>query len=823
MIDARAHLDRLRGWMRDQGWLPQPHQEATWRARLEDRDGLVCVPTGTGKTYAAYFGALAAALADAEACRKGLCVLWVTPLRAMARDIEAALQRPVEELGLPVRVGSRSGDTSAYRKRKLRERMPTVLLTTPESLSILLSYEDAAEKFAQVKTVVVDEWHELVGSKRGTQTELALARMRGMSPGLRTWALSATLANVEELARAAAGVTAPAPVVVRSETRADVAVDSVLGDPETQLPWFGFLGGAMFDAVVEALDPARSTLLFTNTRHQAERWYRALLERRPEWFEQLALHHGSIEADERARIEAGLNSGRVTLVVCTSSLDLGVDFAPVERVVQIGSARGVAQLLQRAGRSGHRPGARSEVWMVPTHAMQLLEIEGLRRALRAGEVEAKQPLCRPLDVLAQHLVTCAVGGGFSPDDLFAEVIKTAAYRGLDRATFERVLTFVEAGGEALAAYPRFHRVVRMEGRVVVSDPAAGRAHRMAIGTITQDSAMRVRYLNGGSLGMVEERFVSRVRPGERFVFAGRVLELVSIRDMDVRVRAARGSTDHVPKWTGGRLPLSDSLAGATERLFVELRAALASGQDLADFGVEVARAADLLRRQAAVSRLPGGRVLAEVTETREGSHLFLFPFGGQLANEGLAALLAARLGADSEVTFALSANDYGLELMSAGGFDFATRLKEASLWSVARLDEDAVDAVNGTELGRRQFREIARVAGLVQEGFGRFRKGARQLQTSAGLLYDVFEQHEPSHMLLAQARREVLQRHFDRDRLAAALARIARDGLEVVRTGQPSPLAFPLLLDRVEARISTESEQRRVERIKARWVEQVGA
>ena len=823
MTDASAHLERLRGWMRDQGWQPQPHQEEAWQARLDGRDGLVCVPTGTGKTYAAYFGALALALADEEACRKGLCVLWVTPLRAMARDIEAALQRPVEELGLPVRVASRSGDTSAYRKRKLRERMPTVLLTTPESLSILLSYEDAAEKFAQVQTVVVDEWHELVGSKRGTQTELALARMRGMSPGLRTWALSATMGNVEELARAAAGVTESAPAVVRSDARADVVVDSVLGDPATQLPWFGFLGGTMFDAVVEALDPARSTLLFTNTRHQAERWYRALLERRPEWFEQLALHHGSIEAEERARIEAGLNSGRVTLVVCTSSLDLGVDFAPVERVVQIGSARGVAQLLQRAGRSGHRPGARSEVWMVPTHAMQLLEIEALRRALHTGEVEAKQPLCGPLDVLAQHLVTCAVGGGFSPNVLYDEVVRAAAYRDLERATFDRVLAFVEAGGDALAAYPRFHRVARVDGRVVVVDQAAGRAHRMAIGTITQDSSMRVRYLNGGSLGMVEERFVSRVRPGERFVFAGRVLELVSIRDMDVRVRAARGSTDHVPKWTGGRLPLSDSLAGATERLFGELREAIAAGESLAGFGAEVSRAAELLHRQAAVSQLPGRRVLAELTETREGSHLFLFPFGGQLANEGLAALLAARLGAVGEVTFALSANDYGLELMAAGGFDFGARLADAALWSVARLDEDAVDAVNGAELGRRQFREIARVAGLVQEGFGRFRKGARQLQTSAGLLYDVFAQHEPDHMLLAQARREVLERHFDRDRLAAVLARIGEQGLEVVRTEQPSPLAFPLLLDRVEARISTESELRRVERIKAQWLEQVGA
>lgn len=823
MADAAGQLERLRGWMREQGWRCLPHQEETWKARLEQRDGLVCVPTGMGKTYAAYFGALAEALANVDQGGRGLRIVWVTPLRAMARDIEAALQRPVDELCLPVEVASRIGDTSSYRKRKLRERMPTVLLTTPESLSILLSYEDAAEKFAGVQTVVVDEWHELVGSKRGTQTELALARMRGFSDGVRTWALSATLGNVDELAEAAAGRAPRPPVVVRSRRRAEVTIDSVLGNPDAVLPWFGFLGGAMFDAVVDALDPGRSTLLFTNTRNQAERWYRALLERRPEWFEQLALHHGSIDVDERARIENGLNSGRVTLVVCTSSLDLGVDFAPVERVVQIGSARGIAQLLQRAGRSGHRPGARSEVWMVPTHAMQLVEIEALRRAVGHGEIEARRPQRQPLDVLAQHLVSCAAGGGFDPEQLFGEVRGTAAYADLDRDTFDRALTFVEAGGEALAAYPRFQKVTREAGRVVVRDAAAGRNHRMSIGTITQDSVMRVRYLNGGALGHIEERFVSRVRPGERFVFAGRVLELVSIRDMDVRVRAARGSSDHVPKWVGGRLPLSDSLARATDRLFSELREAIDSGEELETFGPEVARASELLRRQAAVSRLPGRRVLAELTTTREGAHLFLFPFGGQLAHEGLAALLASRLGQREEGTFALSANDYGLELMAAGGFDFASRLQEPELWSVDALDDDAIAAVNGAELGRRQFREIARVAGLVQEGFGRFRKGARQLQTSAGLLYDVFEKHEPDHLLLGQARREVLQRYFDRDRLVGVLRRIGAEGLEVVVTEQPSPLAFPLLLERVEARVSTESDQRRVERIKEQWLRGVGA
>lgn len=820
MVDV---LDRLRGWMRGRGWQPLPHQERTWRARLEGDDGLVCVPTGTGKTYAAWFGALAQALAEPG---PGLRVVWITPLRAMARDIERALARPVEELGLSATVASRIGDTSSYRKKKLRERMPTALLTTPESLSILLSYEDAADKFAAVQTVVVDEWHELVAGKRGTQTELALAHMRTLSPTLRTWALSATLGNVDELARVVAGSAAPRPpVVVRSAEPPRVTIRTLVGDDASELPWFGFLGGAMFDAVVRELDPAVPTLLFTNTRNQAERWYRALLERRPEWFEQLGLHHASIDGDERARIENGLADGRVTLVVCTSSLDLGVDFAPVERVVQIGSARGVARLLQRAGRAGHRPDGVSEVLMVPTHAMQLLEIAALRRAIAAGEIEARRPLEMPLDVLVQHVVTCAAGGGFVPDELFVEVRSTWAYRELDRATFDEVVAFVEHGGRTLTEYPRYRRVVRDGDRVVVRDERSGREHRMSIGTITQDGAMRVRYQNGHTLGHVEEQFVSRVRSGERFVFGGRVLELVSVRDMEVRVRAANGASDHVPKWVGGRLPLSDSLARATERLFAELRVALAAGDDLSERGPDVAQAARLLRLQARAAGLPDGRrVLAELCETREGAHLFLFPFGGQLAHEGLAALLAARLGARAEVTFALSANDYGIELLASGGaYDFADALAAADPWNVDTLDRDALGAVHAAELSRRQFREIARVAGLVTEGFGRFRKGARQLQTSAGLLHDVFVRHEPEHLLLRQARREVLQRHFDRDRLAAILRRIARDGLEIVRTSRPSPLAFPLLLERVEARVSTESQQRRVERIKQRWLQESSA
>jgi len=814
--DQWTRLDALKGWMAAQGWQPLPHQQATWSAQLDGEEGLLCVPTGSGKTYAAYLAALARA---AQQPGDGLRVLWLSPLRAMATDIEAALRAPVDAVGWPITVASRTGDTSAYRKRKLRERLPQVLVTTPESLTLLLSYEDAAEKFAGLQTVVVDEWHELLGSKRGTQTELALTRLRRHAPTVKTWALSATLGSLERVAQTVVGPGRAARVIT-PEHRPALRLHTLLGPQDAYLPWFGYLGGSLFDAVVEALDPARSTLLFTNTRNQAEQWYRAIMQRRPDWFAVSGVHHGAIDGRERRRIEEGLADGSVTLVVCTSSFDLGVDFGPVERVFQIGSPRSVARLLQRAGRSGHRPGAASELHLVPTHAMQLVEFAALRRAVAAGVIEEKTPLEAPLDVLVQHLVTCAAAGGFDADELWQEVRSCRAYRDLDHATFDWALRFLVSGGSALQSYEHYHRLIQDEdGRYRLRSAAVGRQHRLAIGTITSNASLRVRFKNGREVGHIEEAAIARLQPGERFLFAGRALELVMTRGDDVYVRTTR-SADHAPKWLGDELPFSEPLSALTIELLDEVRERLERGDDdLTSLGTELARAAPLLQRQARSARIPAaGTLLAEICRTpRDGCQLFLFTFAGQAANRLLAPLLAWRLSRDRAITFALTTNDYALELHTPEDFDFAAALETPTLFSDQALEDHIPAAVNAAELGRRQFRRVARIAGLLHEGLPGARKGARQLQTSAGLLYDVFARYEPDNLLLAQAQREVLETHFDLPRIRTLLSRLDRARLEIVRKARPSPMAFPLSLERVSARLSTESARQRLARLQQQW------
>ncbi|MEM8768863.1 MAG: ligase-associated DNA damage response DEXH box helicase [Pseudomonadota bacterium] len=831
----KATLDKLRDWMRARGWQPLEHQEAAWASYQAGEEGLISVPTGMGKTYAAYFGALAAL---AERPEVGLRVLWLSPLRAMARDIETALRAPVQELALPIEVASRTGDTSSYRKRKLRERLPHVLVTTPESLSLLLSYEDATEKFGAVDLVVVDEWHELLGSKRGTQTELALARLRTLNPVMKTWALSATLNDLPAVAQAVLGPGRPSRIIESGEPPR-LELRTILGDDSAYLPWFGFLGGTLFDEVVAALDPERSTLLFTNTRNQAERWFRAIVERKPEWFPRLGVHHGSIDGVERKRVEDGLASGAVTIVICTTSLDLGVDFTPVERVFQIGSPRGVARMLQRAGRSGHRPGAASEICLVPTHAMQLIEFAALRRAIDDGRLEDRHGLDAPVDVLVQHLVTLAAGGGFEAETLFKEVRSTWAYRELDRETFDWVLRFLESGGSALRSYPNYRRLQQEDqsGRYRVKDEQIARRHRMAIGTITGNSSFRVRFRNGRELGHIEESALARLQPGDKFLFAGRALELVFMRGTDVWVKASRAA-EHAPKWIGDELPLSEPLADAVVSILAGLRQELLAGSINVERGEEppeLTRARRMLALQAQVARVPGARqILAELCDPSKesqvvstsgsngraagGSHLFLYPFAGQLANRLLASLLAWRISQRWPVTFALSANEYGLELHAAEPFDFTEALKDPMLFDRSTLHEDALQAVNAAELGRRQFRRVARVAGLIDEGLPSARKSARQLQTSAGLLYDVFAQHEADNLLFLQAQQEALDIHFEPERLHGVLARLSAEGLEIVRTERPSPMSFALTLDRVEARVSSETLRRRVERLKAEWI-----
>lgn len=808
-------LDRLRAWFTDRGWQPHGFQEESWALHAEGRSGLILVPTGSGKTYAAYLGPLAE-LADAGSKPRGLSILYISPLRALSRDIEQALQAPIEALDLPLTVESRTGDTSSTVRSRQRRSLPSILVTTPESLCLLLTQDGASDKFSDLQSIIVDEWHELLSSKRGSQVELALARLRRFAPNVRTWGLSATIANAPEAAAALVGTDAE-PAIVRAPIDRPVIVESLRPANIRRFPWAGHMGLAMLDEVLDFLDPARPTLLFTNTRSQAEKWFHAIAIKRPQWEGRIALHHGSIDREERERVELGVKAGDIGIVVCTSSLDLGVDFAPVERVVQIGSPKGVARIMQRAGRARHRPGERCEITCVPTNALELLEIAAVREAIDAGAVEPRDPVNQPLDVLAQHMVTVALGGGFDAYELFDEVRKAWSFRNLSREAFDWTLLLVTQGGTTLSAYERFHKVELVEGVYRVPNKRVAQLHRLNVGTITGPSTIEMRFVNGRSLGHVEDGFVGRLREGQHFTFAGQVLRFVGIQADVALVRRGAKKTNLTPIWGGTRLPISESLSRAVRKSLEESAHAFETGE--ADgLAVELEAFLPVVASQSRRSAVPtADEVLFELYSSRDGHRLLAYPFEGRLVHSGISALLSLRLGRITPATFTTTFNDYGFELLCPEPFAFEEHLTP-ELFSRKNLVEDALESVNTAELARLQFREVARVSGLVFQGFpgSRNRAAGKHLQASSGLIYDVLCEFDPDHLLLGQARREVLENQFEQDRLAAALDRIAASRFRIVTIEKPSPLALPLMIERIGSQtMSSEDVESRLARMQA--------
>jgi ATP-dependent Lhr-like helicase len=710
-------------------------------------------------------------------------------------------------MGIPWTLESRTGDTSSAVKARQSRRLPNALITTPESLSILLTRDDVREVFSNLEAVIVDEWHELMGTKRGVQVELALARLRHFQPNLRTWGLSATIGNLSDAMDALLGRGARPPArVVRGVDPKQVVIDALLPPVVERFPWAGHLGTQMLPQVIEAIEEGESAIVFTNTRSQTEIWYQAILAARPDWAGTIALHHGSLDRARREWVEQGLREGRLRCVIATSSLDLGVDFSPVDRVLQIGSPKGVARLLQRAGRSGHRPGAVSRVTCVPTNALELIEVAAARDGVERGAIESRLPVDRPLDVLAQHVVTVALGGGFVAEELLAEVRTTRAYADLRDDEWEWVLAFLTTGGDALRAYPEYSRIVKVGDRYVVDDREIARRHRMSIGTIVGDAQIGVFYLRGDSLGSVEESFVARLKPGDRFVFAGTPLEFVRVRDMKAWVRRAPNSKGAIPRWQGSRLPLSRMLA----ELLRDRLGEAARGEFR---GPEMNALRPLLEVQRKWSCIPtAGQLLIERVKTREGWHLFIYPFEGRLVHEGLAALTAYRISRLTPISFSMASNDYGFELLAPVEAPIDQAL-ENGLFDPHNLVDDINAALNATEMAKRQFRELARVAGLVFPGFPRSGKTARQLQVSSGLFFDVLKRYDPDNMLLGQASREVLERQLESTRLGHTLQRLARSEVVVTNPKRPTPLAFPLVVDRNRERVSSESLSDRIKRM----------
>ncbi|MEO0563095.1 MAG: ligase-associated DNA damage response DEXH box helicase, partial [Chloroflexota bacterium] len=741
---------KLDTWFSERGYTPFDFQREVWVAYTYRESGLIHAATGTGKTYAAWLGAVGAWLdahpdetnwetyrTNRNAAPK-LQVLWLTPMRALANDTANALRAPLVELDIPWTLETRTGDTSSSVRNRQSKRLPTALVTTPESLSLLLARANAHQLFGDLRLVVVDEWHELMASKRGTQTELCLARLRRWFPALQTWGLSATIGNLDTASVALLGVNAegkPNPGrLVQGDIPKTVTIDSIIPAEMSRFPWAGHLGLRLLPQVIEKIDAAGSTLVFTNTRHQTEIWYQALLDARPDWAGLVALHHSALDRSTRSWVEDGLRDGSLKAVVCTSSLDLGVDFSPVEQVLQVGSPKGIARLLQRAGRSGHQPGAASRVTCVPTHAFELVETAAVREAAAQGHIEARPPIDNPLDVLVQHIVTIGLGGGFTPDDLYDEVRTAYAYKHLTREAWEWALLFVTQGGDALGAYDQYRKVVSDEDGIYrVPDRKIAQAHRMSIGTITSDAMLKVQYLKGPVIGTLPESFVSRLQPGDKFTLAGKVLTYVNIREMTVRVRRAKSKKGIIPRWLGGRLPLSDTL---TEAILSQLASAEA-GVFESD---EMRALIPILQLQEVWSALPApGRLLIERTKTRDGFHTFFYPFAGRLVHEGLAALTAYRLSQAAPITFTVVANDYGFELLSPDEPSLDDALP--NLFRTEGLAEDIEASMNAAEMARRQFREIARVSGLVMERFPGGQRTSKQLQASAGLLYDVLSEH----------------------------------------------------------------------------------
>lgn len=815
-------------WFIKNGWQPFPFQKQVWKAISTGTSGMLHATTGAGKTYAVWLGALAKFAnlnvpnsqtkeIQKKSKRKPiappLTVLWITPMRALAADTERALNAPMNDMGLNWTIGLRTGDTSSSERARQTKQLPTALITTPESLTLLLTRPDVAEIFATLKLVVVDEWHELIGNKRGVQLQLALARLRRWQPAIMTWGLSATLGNLAHAMEVLIPTAKKTPLLVQGKVAKDLFIDTLLPPGIERFPWAGHLGLRMLPQVIEQIEGSSTALVFTNTRSQCEIWYQAILEAKPDWAGLIALHHGSLDRDVREWVELGLKEGRLKAVICTSSLDLGVDFLPVERVLQIGSPKGVARLMQRAGRSGHAPGRPSKLTMVPTHSLELIESIAAQDAISARNVEPRESPHKPLDVLLQHLVTVALGGGFLADELLAEVRTCYAYRHLTEEEWQWALAFVRHGGNSLNAYPDYRRAIPDENGIwQVPDAHLARRHRMSIGTIVSDSSMNVKFWSKGSsgksLGSVEESFIARLKPGDYFLFGGRLLELVRVHEMTAYVSKATGKKAAVPRWNGGRMPLSTELSNA---IVARMDAAAHGHFD----GPEMQLIKPLLDVQSEWSALPtNDTLLAEALHSREGWHLFLYPYAGRSVHLGLASLLAWRIGQHQPNTFSIAVNDYGLELLSATEIDWACQFTP-NIFSIENLLEDVIGSLNASQMAQRRFREIARISGLVFAGFPGAPKSSKQLQASSSLYYDVFTKYDPENLLLTQAQQEVLRQELEIERLSDTLLNLQNKSLHMMHVKRPTPFAFPLLVERFRESSSSEKLADRIARMVA--------
>jgi len=761
-------------WFAEQGWAPRAHQLAMLDAARDGESVLLIAPTGGGKTLAGFLPSL---IELASAPRAGLHSLYVSPLKALATDIVRNLTRPVEQMGLAITIESRTGDTPANRRTRQKAAPPNLLLTTPESLAVLISSPDAPAFFGQLRCIMMDEVHALAGTKRGDQLALCVARLRILSPQARRVGLSATVAHPAAI-QAFVGATR----VISVWDGAPPALSMTL--PEGRLSWSGHMGLEAAPKVMAHIRQAGMTIVFVNTRAQAELMFQALWKLNDPTLP-IALHHGSLEVAQRRKVEAAMAAGALRAVVATSSLDLGIDWGGVDQVIQVGAPKGISRLLQRVGRANHRMDEASRAILVPANRFEVLECEAAMLGVQAGELDGDPPRPGGLDVLAQHLLGLACSAPFLPDDVFAEVRQAAPYADLPRRDFDDVLRFVEDGGYALAAYDQWKKLFRdSEGRMHVRGNRIAAQHRMNIGTIVEAPLLKVRLVGkrriGPVLGEIEEYFVNLLRPGDTFIFAGRLLRFLRLHEM--AVECAEGGTGEpmVPAYAGGRLPLTTNLADRVRALL----------QDRSSWDLFPEQVRDWLRLQRSVSRLPGrGDLLVETFPRGDRWYLVAYCFEGRNAHQTLGMLLTRRMERAGFGPLGFVATDYVLGIWSA-----YQPMDVASLFDQDMLGDDLEAWMADSSMLKRTFRNVAVIAGLIQKNLPGAEKTRRQVTVNSDLIYDVLRRHQPDHILLRATRDDAASGLIDLGRVSGMLTRVKGRIVHMVLS-RVSPLAVPVLLE----------------------------
>jgi ATP-dependent Lhr-like helicase len=773
-------------WFARRGWSPRPHQLEILQAAQTGENVLLVAPTGGGKTLAGFLPSLVALANGRET--SALHTLYVSPLKALAADIARNLQTPVQDMALPIRIETRTGDTSSEKRRQQKATPPDILLTTPESLAVLLSQPEGAAFFGGLQAVVIDEIHALAGTKRGDQLALGLSRLATLAPTARRIGLSATAAHPQALL-AYVGVGGPARLVEVAEGAAP-RLRMML--PEQRIAWAGRMGLASASAVLARITEAGMTIVFVNTRAQGELLFQELWKLN-EANLPIGLHHGSLDLAQRLRVEAAMARGELRAVVATSSLDLGIDWGGVDQVIQVGAPKGVSRLLQRVGRSNHRMDEASQAILVPANRFEVLECQAAIAGVAAHELDGEAPLPGGLDVLAQHLLLTAAAGPYLPDALYAEVVRAAPYAALSRTDFDDVLRFVEDGGYALSTYERYRKLFRdSEGRVHIRGERTARQARMNVGTIVEAPLLKVR-MRSQTLGEVEEYFANTLRAGDTFMFAGRLLQFIRIRETFLECVDGGTGTPMVPAYAGARLPLTTNLAA-------RVRAML---HDPASWPAYPEPVREWLELQRDRSELPGpDGLLIEVFPRQGRWYLVAYTFEGRNAHQTLGMLLTKRMERAGTAPLGFVATDYVLGAWSANEPGDVEALFDQDM-----LGDDLDAWMAESSMLRRTFRNVAVIAGLIERHYPGADKNRRQVTVNSDLIYDVLRRHQPDHVLLRATRADAAGGLTDLSRLSLLLGR-AQGRITVRRLDRVSPLAVPVLLDigRESVRTATDEE-----------------